>query len=226
MRSERLSNLSCNESNQRNRNQRNRNIIWYNPPFDLQVKTNIGKTFLQLLDRNFPPHHRLHKIINKSTVKISYSSMPNMTSHISYHNKSIIQESKKWQHQNPKKCDCQVAENCLLNGNCKQSAVIHQADVTPEIDKKHTYNELTEGPFKERLFGHRTSFKYGKYKYKSKLSSFIWEIKNKGQNFEIRWSVIRGSNPYKVGSKKFNLRFWEKFHIMTEDKDKLLNERN
>ena len=51
-------------------------------------------------------------------------------------------------------------------------------------------------------------------------------MKNKGQNFEIKWSVIRRSNPYKAGSKKCNLCLWEKFHIMTEDKDKLLNERN
>ena len=32
--------------------------------------------------------------------------MPNMASHISSHNKNIIQ------HSNPKTCDCQVAENC------------------------------------------------------------------------------------------------------------------
>ena len=129
MTGEQLSNLSCNEdesinassehqnvlknsdfkdklvytpSNQRNRRQRNRKNIWYNPPFDLQVKKNIGKTFLQLLDRNFQSHHRLHKIINKNTVKISYSCMPNMASHISSHNKSIIQESNKPQHSIPK----------------------------------------------------------------------------------------------------------------------------
>ena len=51
-------------------------------------------------------------------------------------------------------------------------------------------------------------------------------MKNKGQNFEIKWSVIRRSNPHKAGSEKCNLCLWEKFHIMTEDKDKLLNERN
>ena len=88
-----------------------------NPPFDPQVKRNIGKTFLQLMDRNFPPHHRLHKIINRNTVKISYSCMPNMASHISSHNKSTIQESKKSQHLNPKTCDYQVAKKCPLNGN-------------------------------------------------------------------------------------------------------------
>ena len=51
-------------------------------------------------------------------------------------------------------------------------------------------------------------------------------MKNKGHNFEIKWSVIRRSNPYKAGSKKCNLYLWKKFHIMTGDKDKLLNEQN
>ena len=91
--------------------------------------------------------------------------MTDMPSHISSHNKSINQETKKPQHLNPKTCDCQVAENCPLNGNCKQSAVIYQADVTPEIDKEHTYIGLTEGPIKERLSDHRISFKYEQYKY-------------------------------------------------------------
>ena len=97
--------------------------------------------------------------------------MPNMASHISSHHKSIMQESKNSHHLNPKSCDCQVAENFPLNENCKQSAVIYQADVTPEIDNEHTCIGLTEGPFKERLSDDRTSFKYEQYKYKSKLSS-------------------------------------------------------
>ena len=75
-------------------------------------------------------------------MKISYSCMPYMASHISSHDKSIIQESKK-SHLNPKTCDCQAAENCPLNLNCKQSAVISQADVTPEIDNEHSYIGLT-----------------------------------------------------------------------------------
>ena len=161
MTSERLSNQSCNEnefnkvsdnyqkvlsnsgfkdklnynpSNQNNKRQRSRKIIWYNPPFDLQVKTNIGKTFLQLLDTNFPPHHKLYKILNRNTVKISYSCMPNVASQISTHNRNIIKKFKNKEHPNPKTCNCKRAENCPLNGNCIQSAVIYQANVNPESD--------------------------------------------------------------------------------------------
>ena len=109
-------------------------------------------------------------------------------------------------------CACQVVENCPLNRNCQQSAVTYPADVTPEVDNKHNYIGLTEGNFKERLSDHHTSFKDEQYKYKSPLSSFIWEMKNKGQNFETEWSVIRRSNTYKAESKKCNLCLWEKFH--------------
>ena len=108
--------------------------------------------------------------------------MPNMASHISSHNKNIIQESKKSQHPNPKTCDCQVAENCPLNGNCKQSAVIYQADVTPEIDNKHIFIALTEVPFKE-------TFKYEQHKNISKYIFFYQETKNKKQNFKFKWSL-------------------------------------
>ena len=61
-----------------------------------------------------------------------------MASHISSHNKNAIQEFKKSQHSNPKTFDYQVAENCPLNRNCKQSSVI-----CPEIDNERIYIGLT-----------------------------------------------------------------------------------
>ena len=38
------------------------NIKWFNPPFSRNVSTNVAKTFLQLLDKHFPPSKSLHKI--------------------------------------------------------------------------------------------------------------------------------------------------------------------
>ena len=55
------------------RKPRKRNIVWFNPPFSEHVKSNIIKVFLHLLEKHFPPHHRLHKICNKNNVKVSYS---------------------------------------------------------------------------------------------------------------------------------------------------------
>ena len=50
------SNLPCDlqftPSRQKKR-KRNRNPIYYNPPFSLNVKTNIGAAFLKLVDKHF-----------------------------------------------------------------------------------------------------------------------------------------------------------------------------
>ena len=61
---------------------RSRNMFWFNPPFSENVKTNIGKIFLKLIKTHFPNHHRLHKIFNLNTTKLSYSCMSNMSSFI------------------------------------------------------------------------------------------------------------------------------------------------
>ena len=54
---------------------RNRNVRWFNPPFNLKVLTNVGHKFLRIIDECFPPHHCLHKIFNRNTLKLSYSTM-------------------------------------------------------------------------------------------------------------------------------------------------------
>ena len=37
---------------------RGRNIIWFNPPYSSNVNTNVGKLFLNLLQKHFPRHHK------------------------------------------------------------------------------------------------------------------------------------------------------------------------
>ena len=39
------------------KNNRKREITWFNPPFDCQVKTNIGAKFLRLIDQHFLKDH-------------------------------------------------------------------------------------------------------------------------------------------------------------------------
>ena len=62
----------------------------FNPPYSSNVSTNIGKSFLTILDRHFQKSHKLYKILNWNNVKISYSSLPNFASIINSHNKKII----------------------------------------------------------------------------------------------------------------------------------------
>ena len=74
--SEQANNVNIEEANQTRK--RKRAIIWYNPPYSMNVKTNVGKTFFKLLQKHFPPTHPMYTIFNKNKIKISYSCFPNM----------------------------------------------------------------------------------------------------------------------------------------------------
>ena len=78
------------QNKDRNKKNRKRRIIWFNPPYNKAVKTNIGKRFLELIDKHFPPQHRLRKIINRNCVKISYSCTKNVKAIIQAHNNKIL----------------------------------------------------------------------------------------------------------------------------------------
>ena len=46
-------------------NNRHRNVTYFNPPFSKNVKTNIGKQFLSLIDKHFPLSQPLRQIMNR-----------------------------------------------------------------------------------------------------------------------------------------------------------------
>ena len=72
------------------RKRKSRPTIYFNPPFSLSVETNIGGRFLHLINKHFPKGHRFHKIFNRNNLKLSYSTTRNMASHISAHNKKVL----------------------------------------------------------------------------------------------------------------------------------------
>ena len=54
-----------------NSQKRRRKIIWFNLPYTKNVTTKVGKYFLSLLDKYFPPHHKLHLLFNRNSIKTS-----------------------------------------------------------------------------------------------------------------------------------------------------------
>ena len=75
---------------QNRRRNKNRQMIWYNPPYCKSVKTNIDKEFFQILSKCFPKKHILAKNFNKNTIELSYSCMPSIGKQISGHNKKVL----------------------------------------------------------------------------------------------------------------------------------------
>ena len=140
-------------------NNRKRNILWFNPPYSMNVKTNIGKVFMRLVEKNFPVHHKFRKLFNKNNVKLSYCCMPSMASIVHKHNSKVLNDQEK---QCDKQCSCPKAgkDKCPLDGKCLTASIVYKATVDVEGQKKYYYG-LTEGPFKTRYANHMFSFRHG-----------------------------------------------------------------
>ena len=75
-----------------NAKKRRRSIIWYNPPYSANVRTNVGRIFRDLINTHFHHQHKYHKIFNKNTVKLSYSCMRNVAATIRSHNAALLRK--------------------------------------------------------------------------------------------------------------------------------------
>ena len=63
-----------------------RKVIWFNPPYSVNVERNIVKTFLKFINKQFPKTNKFHKIFNKSNAKVSYRCLANFDNMIKLHN--------------------------------------------------------------------------------------------------------------------------------------------
>ena len=115
-----IPNLSCDETD--TRRNRNKKMIWFNPHFSLNVKTNIVKEFFKLIRKHFPRNHSFRKIFNLNTIKISYSSMKNMKNLIKQHNTRVLENQE---HSEKRSCNCGVKDNCPLDGKCLHECIVY-----------------------------------------------------------------------------------------------------
>ena len=137
------------------RRKRQRKVIWFKPPFNLDVSTNMAKIFLNFIEKHFPRSSKLQKIFNKNIVKVSYSCTQNMLQIIKSHNKKIVQKEI----QETLECNLRVKTDCPLNGDCRKESVIHKCTATT-CNSKKVYLGLTEIEFKkQRYYDHAKSFK-------------------------------------------------------------------
>ena len=178
---------------------RSRNIIWFNPPFNKNVSTNVAKRFLNLLDQHFPKSNKLHAIFNRNTVKVSYSCTQNMSSMIKSHNKKVINKDVK----ESKSCNCRVKSECPLNGQCQVTDIIYKCTVLSPDKPNKVYLGTAEGDFKKRFYNHRKSFNNEGSANDTTLSKYIWELKEtSNSNPTLIWSIAKKVPPYSNLSKK------------------------
>ena len=197
------------------REKKKRQILWYNPPFNLEVKTKVGKTFLALISKNFPKGHPLRPIINRNNCKVSYSCTKNIKDHITAHNAKVLQPKTT---PETIECNCRNKDDCPLQGAC-QTAGIYKATIGEKFYIGSTIN------FKKRYYSHKHSFRHEEQKNSTTLSNHIWE--NQLQpNPNIKWEILQKTPVYKKGGKECDLCLTEKLHILRNFKNPGLLNRN
>ena len=199
-------------------------ILHLNPPFSLSVKTKIGDEFLRALDECFPSYHPLSKIINRNTVKLSYRCMPNIKQSINRHNQQV--QKGRTAANAIAGCNCLADRECPLNGNCLTKEVIYRADVVEEDGTTQTYTGLTGSTFKERYYGHTSSFRNRDENHSTTLSSHIWNLEDTGKRFELKWRIIDRGKKFNPSNRKCNLCLKEKYHIIFQPSGASLNKRS
>lgn len=209
-----------------NKRKRQRNIIWFNPPFSKNVQTNIGREFRNLIEKCFPKNHKLRKLFNKNNLKLSYSCSPNMKQIIDGHNKNILNQNKPPDEKTtPKPCNCREPDKCPLKGLCLTKEVVYQATVTT-AESTETYVGLTATEFKTRWRNHQMSFRHESKKNDTELSKHLWQLKDQKKNFAISWKILAKAKPYSNLTKRCNLCNTEKFYILYKPDMATLNKRN
>lgn len=205
---------------------RRRKITWFNPPYSKNVKTNVGKKFLSLIDRHFPAGSKLRKIFNRNTIKVSYSCMPNIGSIIKHHNAIVLKlDSARSPKSQERACNCRKPEHCPLKGDCLANNIVYKAIVSTD-DCQKEYIGSTEPPFKQRYYNHTTTFRHEHRQNATELSKYVWQLKRRHEEFNIDWVICTRAQAYRNGTKRCNLCLTEKLCLINADRSTTLNKRS
>ena len=175
---------------------RKRNISWFNPPYSIDVATNVGREFLKLLDFHFPPGHVLHPVLNRSTVKVSYRCLPNMGAQVAKHNGKLLRKSTDGSARPAPKCNCQKSKkkDCPIPGSCNQDGVVYQATVTSTGGNEECYIGLAKN-FKNRFGKHKASMKKKSPENSTTLSSHYWREFEAGRSSNVVYKIMEANLP-------------------------------
>ena len=141
---------------------KNRRVICFNLLFCKLTNINIGKYFLNLLDKHFKRDNPLRKIFNRNTVKISYSSTNNIHSILNNHNRSLLDKlNRNSGGPDEVSCNCRRKGECPLDGQCNSKNIIYQVCISSmehNNDGERVYIGIFTGNRKQGLYNHRHPF--------------------------------------------------------------------
>ena len=143
---------------------------------------------------------------------------------ISAHNTKVQNPQAGPQEENPL-CNCRGA--CPLEGKClSERSIVYRARVIEENGKTEHYTGLTKNSFKERYYGHMSSFKKRKKQHATTLSTHIWKLKDAKIKYNIFWSIVEKAPEFNPTTQKCTLCLKEKYHIICKPSGATLNSRS
>ena len=112
-----------------------------------------------------------------------------------------------------------------MDGKCLEKNIIYQATVIQSNGEKNSYIGNTSTEFKQRLAGHKQTFKNSEIGQTS-LSNHIQELKSQNIDFDLNWKILDRGTPFSPESKVCNLCTKEKYHILFQSEMSLLNSKS
>ena len=188
------------------------------------ISTNIGQKFLNLVDTCFPPDHELRRVVNRNTVKVSYSTMPNMAQQLQQHNAKV---SSGVERQPSGGCNGhRGGRQCPLPGNCMAKGVVYGATVTDlNTGQKETYTGLTDGTMRDRIGKHESNCRH-KDQPGTRLSTHVWQLKDRGAPYTVNWQILSRASSFNPTTGMCRLCLKEKYLIMFAPVTASLNKRS
>ena len=85
------------------------------------------------------------------------------------------------------------------------------------------YIGVTANRFKEN---HKKSFSNLNHENETKLSKYLWKLKNAGKSHSVKWSILKQVPSYTAGEKRCSLCTEEKLCLLKMNNHKTLNRRS
>jgi hypothetical protein len=138
--------------------------------------------------------------------------MENVKSSISRHNKRVLAKAEPM--ESPIPSECPLQKKCLTKGIVYKAVIKTKEDCeTKEYIRMSTAND-----FKVRYRNHMKSFKHIIYEYDTKLSKYVWKLKNAGKDYGIKWSILKRAPSYLAGGKYCSLCTEENLCLLKANK--------
>ena len=206
---------------------RRKKAIFFNAPFCLSVRTRIAKEFFKIVDRHFTKTHPYYAILNRSTIKLSYSCTMNMASIIKAHNSRILQNAEAQEDKPKRSCNC-VRRNkdlCPLQQKCLTENVIYEATVKTSSEEK-VYVGSTGRSFKERYGEHKHALRHQGSSQSTELSKYVWAQRAKGEDPTIQWKLLHTIGKPRGPQRVCTTCNLEKMEIAATERRRSLNKRS